>query len=63
MLLAIFFLICIDVHVNPGPERSTSLKVGHLNAQSINISRRSNVIDKFEDITPLFLTKILIFLL
>ena len=56
MLLPIFFLICVDVHVNPGPERSTSLKVGHLNAWSINISRRSNVIEKF-DITSIIVNE------
>ena len=27
-LLASFFLICLDVHMNPGPEHPTSLKVG-----------------------------------
>ena len=57
MLLAVFFLICVDVHANPGPERSTSLKVGHLNARSINISRRSNVIEKFEEITSIMLNE------
>ena len=56
-LLAIFFLICVDVHVNPGPERSTSLKVGHLNARSINISRGSNVTEKFEEITSIILNE------
>ena len=56
MLLPISFLICVDVHVNPGPERSTSLKVGHLNARSINISRRSNVTEKF-NITPIILNE------
>ena len=56
-LLASFFLICLDVHMNPGPERSTSLKVGHLNARSINISRRANVIEKFEEITSIILNE------
>ena len=43
MLLAIFLLICVAVHVNPGPECSMSLKVGYVNAWSINIPCRANV--------------------
>ena len=43
--------------MNPGPERSTSLKVDHLNARSINISRRSNVIEKFSEINSIILNE------
>ena len=42
--------------MNPRRERSTSLKVSHLNVRSINISRRSNIIEKFE-ITSIILNE------
>ena len=49
--------------MNPGPERSTSLKVGHLNARSINTSHSLNVIEKFEEITSIILNENFYFLL
>ena len=52
VLLAIFFLMCSDIELNPGPNRSIALNAGHLNARSINISRSdSSIVNKFEEIT------------
>ena len=50
-LLALFFLSCSDVEINPGPERSLSLKLGHLNVRSLN------VVDKFEEIASIILNE------
>ena len=52
VLLAIFFLMCSDIELNPGTNCSIALNVEHLNARSINISRSdSNIVNKFEEIT------------
>ena len=50
-LLALFFLTCSDVEINPGPERSVSLNIGHLNVRSLN------VVDKFEEIASIILNE------
>ena len=58
VLLAIFFLMCSDIELNPGPNRSLALNVGHLNARSINISRSdSSIVNKFEEITSVIFRK------
>ena len=51
ILLALFFLSCSDVEINPGPERSLLLKLGHLNVRSLN------VVDKFEEIASIILNE------
>ena len=51
ILLALFFLSCSDVEINPGPGRSLFLKLGHLNVRSLN------VVDKFEEIASIILNE------
>ena len=51
ILLALFFLSCSDVEINPGPGRSLFLKLGHLNVRSLN------VVDKFEEIALIILNE------
>ena len=54
-LLIIFFLICPDVELNPGPDRTVSLKIGHLNVRSLNSS--TNGSSKFDEIASIILNE------
>ena len=36
MVLALFFMICFDVELNPGPYQNVNLKIAHLNIRSLN---------------------------
>ena len=36
MVLALFFMICCDVELNPGPYENVNLKIAHLNIRSLN---------------------------
>ena len=36
MVLALFFMICCDVELNPGPYENVNLKIAHLNICSLN---------------------------
>lgn len=61
--LLVFCLICLDVYMNAEPERCTSLKVSHLNAQSINMSPTSNITEEFEITSTILSENFNIFLL
>ena len=50
-LLSIFFTICNDVQLNPGPFKKFSLSIGHLNVRSLNIA------DKFEEVATIIQDK------
>ena len=50
-LLALFFLLCCDIELNPGPNRTGSLSIGHLNVRSLN------VVEKFEEIATIIMQK------
>ena len=50
-LLSIFFIICFDVLLNPGPFKNFSLCIGHLNVRSLNIA------DKFEEVATIIKDK------
>jgi hypothetical protein len=54
-LLIIFFLICPDVELNLGPDRTVSLKIGHLNVRSLNSS--TNGSSKFDEIASIILNE------
>ena len=51
--VALFFLFCCDVELNPGPNRtkSCSPNFGHLNVRS------SNVAEKFEEVATIIMRK------
>ena len=49
VLLALFFLFCCDVELNPGPNRTCSLNIGHLNVRSLN------VVEKFEEVATIIM--------
>jgi hypothetical protein len=36
MVLALFFMICLDVELNPGPYQNVHLKIAHINIRSLN---------------------------
>ena len=36
MVLALFFMICCDVELKPGPYENVNLKIAHLNIRSLN---------------------------
>lgn len=49
ILISLLILLSGDVEVNPGPSRSLTLNIGHINARSLNVE------DKFNEITSLVL--------
>lgn len=51
-LLTIFFLLCSDVELNPGHERTVSLKIGHLNVRSLNPFTKASC--KFDEIASIY---------
>ena len=55
-LLAILFLICVDVHVNPGPERSVCESWSFESSEYKHFAR-ANVTEKFEEITSIILNE------
>ena len=40
MVLALFFMICLDVELNPGPYQNVNLKIAHLNIRSLNAPKK-----------------------
>ena len=50
-LLSIFFIICNNVQLNPGPFKNFSLSIGHIIVRSLNIA------DKFEEIATIIQDK------
>ena len=51
VLSALFFLFCCDIELNPGPNRTCSLSIGHLNVRSLN------VVEQFEEVATIIKQK------